>query len=185
VEALLVRYGLLAVVLGAAVEGDISIVMAGVVAHLGFFPPRHAVTCAALGAFLGDCAWYWLGRSHAATVRATRVYTRAAPVIERLAARLGPWEIVLARFVYGARIASMFFWGVHGLGFVRFAALDALGCALSASVLVGLGYALSGGAVALVGRVRRAERWLAVFLVVTVALALTIRALFRRAARAR
>src|SRR5439155_223752 len=85
-------------------------------------------------------------------------YLRAAPLIERLVARVGEREIVLSRFVYGTRIASMFFWGVHRLPYARFAAFDLVGCLLSAIVLAGLGFGLSTSAVALLGRVTRAGR---------------------------
>src|SRR5439155_324566 len=80
----------------------------------------------------GDEAWYVLGPLNSAAVRRSRLYLRAAPLIERLVARLGEREIVLSRFVYGTRIASMFFWGVHGLPYGRFAAFDLVGCLLSA-----------------------------------------------------
>lgn len=181
----LVRYGLLAVVVGAAFEGDVTIIMAGVVAHLGFFGLPLAVEAACLGAFIGDSGWYWLGRTQSARVRQTRFYRRAAPTIERLVARLGAWEVVMARFVYGTRIASMFFWGVHGLPFARFAALDALGCVLSATLLAGLGYVASGSVAAVVGRVKRAEMWLAAAVVVSASVVLGVGALLRRAAGAR
>jgi len=63
---------------------------------------------------------------------------------------------VLSRFVYGTRIASMFFWECTA-PYARFAAFDLAGCLLSAIVLAGLGFGLSTSAVALVGRVKRAE----------------------------
>src|SRR5207244_4096342 len=129
--------------------------------------------------------WYGAGRVRAAHVRETRLFRRAAPLIDRLVARLGPAEIVMSRFVWGTRIASMFFWGVHGLGLARFAAIDLIGCALSATVLGLLGYALSESARTLFGRIRRAERWLVIVALLGVAIVLGLRALGRRAARAR
>jgi len=132
VQDFLARYGLLAVFAAAAVEGDVSVVLAGVLADLGFFSLPRAVEAAWLGGFVGDTAWYVLGRLNSAAVRRSRLYLRAAPLIERLVARLGEREIVLSRFVYGTRIASMFFWGVHGLPYGRFAAFDLVGCLLSA-----------------------------------------------------
>ena len=181
VEDFLVRYGLVAVFFGAALEGDLSIIMAGVFAHLGYFGIVRAIEVACLGAIAGDCGWYWVGRSQSGALRRTRLYRRGAPAIERLVARVGEWEIVLARFVYGTRIASMFFWGVRHLAFVRFLALDALGCVLSVTLLVGVGYALTGSAAVIIGRVRRAERWLAILLAASVGVVLLIRAVSRRA----
>jgi membrane protein DedA with SNARE-associated domain len=185
VEEFLVRYGAAAVVVGAMVEGDLSIIMAGVVAHLGYLSLLTAFQAAWLGAFVGDTAWYALGRARATAVKRSRVYRHAAPLIERLVDRVGEGEIVLARFVYGTRIASMFYWGVRRLPFARFAALDLLGCLLSVAVLGLLGFGLSESAVTLFGRVQRVERWIAMAVVVSAALVLTVRALGRRMARAR
>ena len=184
-EEFLVRYGAVAVVLGAMLEGDLSIVMAGVVAHLGYLSLATALEAAWLGAFIGDSLWYALGRVRADAIKRTGVYRRAAPLIRRLVARLGDREIVLARFVYGTRIASMFYWGVHRLPFARFALLDLIGCLLSVLVLGLLGFGLSQSAVTVFGRVQQAERWIAMAVLVGAAVILGVRALGRRVARAR
>ena len=184
-EDFLARHGLLAVFAAAAFEGDVSVVLAGVLADLGFFSLPRAVQAAWLGGFVGDTAWYALGRLNSAAVRRSRLYLRAAPLIERLVARLGEREIVLSRFVYGTRIASMFFWGVHRLPYARFAAFDLVGCLLSAIVLAGLGFGLSTSAVALVGRVKRAEVWLLAVLLVSLPVLIAIRHVMRRVARER
>ena len=61
-QELLIRYGLLAVFLGAAFEGDFSLILAGVVAHLGIFPFPHAIAAGALGSLMGDSIWFGFGR---------------------------------------------------------------------------------------------------------------------------
>lgn len=184
-ESFLARYGLLAVFAGAAFEGDVSVVLAGVVAHLGFFTLPHAVEVAWLGGFVGDSLWYALGRLNAAAVRRSRLYQHASPVIERLVARLGEGEIVMSRFVYGTRIASMFFWGVRGLPYLRFTIFDLIGCLASAGLLAGLGFVMSESAVALLGRVRRAEVWALVGLLVSLAILLALRHVTQRLTRER
>ena len=44
---LIIRYGLAAVFLGSGLEGDLSMVLGGVVAHQGYFRPQVAVAAAA------------------------------------------------------------------------------------------------------------------------------------------
>jgi membrane protein DedA with SNARE-associated domain len=185
VGGFLSRHAVVAVFAGAMFEGDLSMVMAGVVAHLGYASLPVAIQAACLGAFAGDLGWYTLGRAGAGHLRETVLYRRAAPLIERLATRLGEVEIVLARFVYGTRIASMIFWGVRGLPLVRFAAFDLLGCTLAALALGLLGYGLSESALVIFGRVRRVERWLAAAALLGATILVTVRAVGRRAARAR
>ena len=184
-EELIVRYGLVMVFLGTAIEGDVTMMLAGVTAHLGLFRASAAIVVGALGAFAGDTFYYGLGRWHAGTIRGTALYRRAQPVIERFSARFGPLEIIVARFVYGTRVASMVFWGVQRLPLWRYLLVDLLGCALWAAVLGALGYTLSGSAVLLVGRVKRVRIWLLVALLGCAALVLVYREVLRRRAAAR
>jgi len=157
---LLIRYGLLAVLVGSAFEGDFTLILAGVVAHLGIFAFPLAVAAGALGSLAADIAWYSLGRFREPHIRDSRFYRRVGPTIERLAHRLGPWELLAARFVYGTKSASMVFWGLHGLPLRRFLLIDSLGCVLGSLVFASLGYLLSGSATALLGHVKRVELWL-------------------------
>lgn len=159
-EHLIQQYGLIAVFIGSAVEGDLSLILAGVAAHLGYFSYPAALAVATAGGFVGDLAWYSLGRLRGPQFRAGKLYGRVGHRIEKLAARLGPAELVASRFVYGTKAASMVFWGLHGMSLARFAVIDAIGCVLGTLVFTGLGYAVSGSATVLLGRVRRLERWL-------------------------
>jgi len=173
-QQLMIRYGLAAVFIGSAFEGDFTLLLAGVFAHLGYFPFPLAVAAGALGSFFGDLAWYFLGRSRGPRFRAGRFYGRVGPRIERLAHRLGPAQIVASRFVYGIKAASMVFWGLHGMSLPRFAVVDAIGCILGSLVFTALGYAVSGSATALLGDVRRIQLWLLGALFVGAILVVTI-----------
>lgn len=182
-EDILIRYGLLAVFLGAMLEGDVSVILAGVVAHLGFFDLGGAIVVGSCGGMVADLACYGIGRGRAATIRDSATYRRVAPVVERLATRIGPWEVTLARFIYGTRIASMLFWGMRGLPVVRFVVLDVIGCTLWSSVLTTLGFATSGSAALLIGRVKGAERWLLASLLFAAGAVVAIRYLAQRRLR--
>jgi membrane protein DedA with SNARE-associated domain len=159
-EHLILQYGLAAVFVGAAVEGDLTLILAGVAAHLGYFPFPLAVAAATAGGFVGDLAWYSLGRFRGPRFRAGRLYRRVGPRIESLARRLGAAELVASRFVYGTKAASMVFWGLHGMSLPRFLLVDGIGCVLGSLVFTALGYAVSGSATVLLGRVRRVQLWL-------------------------
>jgi membrane protein DedA with SNARE-associated domain len=173
-QELLIRYGPVAVLLGAALEGDFSLILAGVVAHLGIFPLSVAIAAGTLGSLIGDSAWYGFGRFRGPKFREGKLYRRVGPTIDRLARRLGPWELLAARFVYGTKAASMVFWGLHGLTAGRFLLIDALGCTLGTLVFTGLGYLVSGSAIALLGRIRRFELWLLGVLMVGVVIVFII-----------
>jgi membrane protein DedA with SNARE-associated domain len=133
-EEILTKYGLLALFVLAAVEGDVTLILADVVTHLGIFKLLPAICVGTVGAFACDCIWYWVGRCRSTSIRRSWLYRRVGDGAEQLAQRFGIWEIIAARFVYGTRIASSLFWGIQPLRFVRFAALDLIGCVLWAIV---------------------------------------------------
>ena len=160
IQELLIRYGLVAVFLGSAFEGDFSLILAGVVAHLGIFRYTEAVAVGAIGSLVGDSLWYGFGRFRGPKFREGKLYRRVGPTIGRLARQLGPWELLAARFVYGTKAASMLFWGLHGLTLPRFLLIDSIGCIIGSAVFTGVGYLVSGSATVLLGKVHRIQLWL-------------------------
>lgn len=173
-EDLIGRYGLLAVFVGGATEGDGTMVVTGALAHLGYFNFVVATAVGCVGALGIDMMWYGLGRWRADAIRQSRIYVRTGPTVERLAARVGMWEILVARFILGVRIPSMIFWGTQQVSLARFAVLDAAGCVLWGSVLAGVGYAFSSSFGLLLEGMKRTERHLMIMLV-AVALVLVLR----------
>lgn len=177
---LIIQYGLAAVFLGSGLEGDLSMVLGGVVSHQGYFRPQVAIAAAALGAFCADCVWYAVGRLHAQRLQDAAFYRKVGPRIAAVTRRIGVWQIIAARFVYGTKNATMLFWGLHNLPLLRFVLVDAVGCVLGASFFVGLGYLVGDGAEALLGRVKRFEFLLLGALVVGVLVLVVIRVLAQR-----
>jgi membrane protein DedA with SNARE-associated domain len=177
---LIIQYGLAAVFLGSGLEGDLSMVLDGVVSHQGYFRPPIAIAAAALGAFCADCVWYAVGRLHAQRLQDAAFYRKVGPRIAAVTRRIGVWQIIAARFVYGTKNATMLFWGLHNLPLLRFVLVDAVGCVLGASFFVGLGYLVGDGAEALLGKVKRFEFLLLGALVVGVLVLVVIRVLAQR-----
>jgi membrane protein DedA with SNARE-associated domain len=182
-EDALIRYGLWAVFLGATLEGDVSVILAGVLAHLGFFSLPGAIVTGACGGIVADVACYVIGRTHAAAIRDSAIYRRVGPFVERLAQRIGPGEVALARFLYGTRVASMLVWGMYALPVVRFAVLDVIGCTLWSIVLSSLGFVTSSSAAMLIGKFKRAERWLLVSVLLATGAVIASHRLARRLRR--
>lgn len=177
---LIIQYGLAAVFLGSGLEGDLSMVLGGVVSHQGYFRLPVAIAAAALGAFCADCVWYAVGRLHAQRLQDAAFYRKVGPRIAAVTRKIGVWQIIAARFVYGTKNATMLFWGLHNLPLLRFVLVDAVGCVLGASFFVGLGYLVGDGAEALLGRMKRFEFLLLGALVVGVLVLVVIRVLAQR-----
>jgi membrane protein DedA with SNARE-associated domain len=165
-EAFLRTYGLWAVFFLAAVEGDLTLLLAGMLVHLGVWPASAAFAVGTAGAMAGDCFYFWLGHGAARRWLTTAHGQRVMPRIERAARRYGLVSLFFARYIHGARIATMFFWGTQRTPVLKFALLDALSCTLWASVFIGLGYLFAGSMGQLIGELRRLESWILLGLVV-------------------
>ena len=179
-EQFLSDRGLIALALLATVEGDLSIVIGGVLAHLGLLPLPGVMLAGAAGNLAGDCAWFLAGRRFRLHIRETRLYGAVGGQIERLASRLGPWQLLAARVVYGTRNMSMVFWGQHQLPLGRFLLFDAFGCGLAAIGFALIGYLVGHGTSALTGEVKRLERVLLIAVVAGGAIVWGITRLLRR-----
>jgi len=153
-------YGLWAAFLLAVIENDVAFIAIGVVWKLGNNNPTTpdinifaVVPAAIIGALIHDSAWFALGHLNSAAIKASRVYRRIGPMVERIAARFGPWEIFIARFIYGTRNPSSVFWGIQKLPYAQFAGLEVLSLTIWGSLLVGVGFHATGWALKIIGKV--------------------------------
>ena len=174
-EAFIDHFGLIAIFLGAIFDGDLVLLLAGVIAHMGLMNLWAAMGLASAGCFTGDFACFVAGRVRSEAIRNSRVYLKVGPIVERVADRVGAWQIVGARFMYGTRVATMLFWGVQRLPIARFVLINGIGCAMWGVLLGLLGYSASSGAAALLGKVKRVEVWLLGAIVLFALIFLTIR----------
>jgi membrane protein DedA with SNARE-associated domain len=156
-ETFLIRYGLIAVFICAMIEADVIPVLTGVVAHLGYFGFLESIAVATLGAFIGDCVWFYVGHSRSGMIRRNWIYRRAAPLAESLDRRFGKWQIPASHLIYGTRIATMTLTGIRHMAFAEFAAIDMLGCVILTTTLASLGFVFSGSASLIIGHVKRVE----------------------------
>ena len=145
-EAFLIKYGLWALVLLGMFEGDVVSVMAGVVAHLGYLKLSMVILIGGISLLAGDSIWYWIGRISSQKIKNSRMYSRMGPYVEKLSRKLGPLQLLSARFIYGTRIASTSFWGIQRLAYMKFLAIDLIGCLVWVLLLSLIGFSLSSSA---------------------------------------
>jgi membrane protein DedA with SNARE-associated domain len=172
IEDLIREYGLLAVFFGVMIEGDLTLLLAGVLAHHGLFGFGEALLTSTLGGIIGDSISYLIGYSGKERIKNSHFYQRTKPQLQRLSARFGVYSVFLVKYIYGLRTASAIFWGFAHMRFGRFVPLTIASCAAWALILIGLGYSFSGAIEVLIGRVQRIGKVL--LLAVAVAVALTL-----------
>jgi membrane protein DedA with SNARE-associated domain len=134
-ESFLIHYGLAAVALLAIADGDVTLILAGVVAHLGLFNLPAGIAAGGAGAFIGDTVFYTVGRTNKGWIQKTRLYRRMGARAENLLNRFGLGQLFAMRLVYGTRIATLILCGVRGVPFWRFALFDTLSCMAWATLL--------------------------------------------------
>ncbi len=155
------HYGLYAVFILAMIEGDITLLLAGVLAHSYFFGEysfARVLLWGTLGGFVSDNAAYFLGRGFCKGVRDSTFYRVTRPRIERLTKKFGPLSIFLSKYIYGLRWAACIFYGVARMSYLRFMVLSATSCFLWVFVLSGAGFFFSGAVVGLIGDFEQAAQ---------------------------
>lgn len=147
----LVIYSYWAIVVLVAVEGDVTLLVAGMLAHdnllgFGFFTAFVAAMAGAVG---GDVVAFLVGRHVRRNVSESKIYKKFHPRLEWMEERYGFLSIILVKWIYGMRFASSLFWGVSRMGPLRFATLSFFSCAIWCLTLIGMGW-LCGTAVSAV-----------------------------------
>ena len=163
------QYGLYAVFFLAMIEGDITLLLAGVLAHSQFFGEYSfvKVLCAGtLGGVVGDQAAYGMGRGFRTSVRDFRFYRAARPRIERLTENFGTLSIFLSKYVYGLRTATCIFYGVGRMSYMRFLLVAFASCFLWVLILSGAGYFFNVAITNLIGDFHRLGKFLLVIVVI-------------------
>jgi len=165
---LLGQYGIYAVFLLVMIEGDITLLIAGVMAQSDFFGARSfawVMLAGTLGGATSDNIAYFLGRQFRKGVRDIRFYRAAQPRMERLTTNFGGLSIFLSKYIYGLRWASCIFYGVGRMPYVRFLLLSLASCFVWVLVLSGAGYFFSGAVMGLIGDFDRLGKALLVIVV--------------------
>src|SRR5205807_4802252 len=143
-------------------EGDLTLLLAGVLAHSGFFDDgllqgygfAKVLVWGTLGGFASDNLAYGAGRIFSGTVRKVRFYRRSQERLERMTQRFGPLSIFLSKYIYGLRWASCTFYGVARMPYLRFVPLSFGSCFLWVFILSGVGYFFSSAVMGLIGDFR-------------------------------
>lgn len=148
------QYGIYAVFALCTVEGDITLLLAGVLAHNGNFGPfgmLKVYLAGTLGGMVGDTFAYTVGRVFQKTVKDYSFYKMAQPRIERLVDKFGGFSVIVSKYIYGIRTAMCLFNGVGRMPFSKFLFLDFVSCSIWVLILSGVGYFFSGAITTIIG----------------------------------
>jgi membrane protein DedA with SNARE-associated domain len=156
VNHLLWTFGLPAIFLLTMAEGDITLLLAGVLAHGQAFGDYSFLQVLAVGTLAGvasDNVAYALGRAGRSKVKKYRFYCAARPRLERLTHKFGVMSIFISKFTYGLRWGSCAFYGVAKMAYPRFLLLSFASCFMWVMVLSGAGFVFHTAIYTLVGNI--------------------------------
>lgn len=148
------EYGIYAVFALCTVEGDITLLLSGVLAHNGNFGPYSFLKvylAGTLGGLVGDTFGYCIGRLFRKTVKDYSFYKMTQPRIERLLDKFGNFAIIVSKYIYGIRAAMCLFYGIGRMPFHKFLLLDFISCSIWVLLLAGTGYFFSGAITNIIG----------------------------------
>lgn len=143
VNDLMWKFGLPAIFLLTMLEGDITLLLAGVLAQgqaFGEYSFLQVLITGTLAGVASDQLAYALGRGMRSGVKKYRFYRAARSRIERLTDKFGSLSIFVSKFTYGLRWGACAFYGVAKMPYLRFLMLSLASCFVWVLVLAGAGY---------------------------------------------
>ncbi len=170
IQSFVDHYGYIAVLIGTFFEGETVLATAGFVAQRGILDLHFVILVALVGGFLGDQAFFYLGRFHGKRVltRFPSLLDRAVKMDEMLHRYHTPL-IVAVRFMYGFRIIGPVVLGMGRVSGLKFFVFNLLGASLWAVVVANVGYYFGAALQIVLADIKRFEVWLVVGLALIVA----------------
>lgn len=168
---LLAQYGYAVVLLGTFLEGETVLMIAGTLAHEGYFSLPLLALCAFTGSFGSDQLMFFIGRRYGTS------FLQRRPGLRRVSGRIGELVrrheslfILGFRFICGIRNAAPVVLGAQGVSPRKFFLLNALGAAAWAVLFSAVGYAFGSVVERFVGRLHVGHHmWLALLMLLALA----------------
>lgn len=161
IQAIITEYGYIAILIGSFLEGETALIIGGFLAHSGHLELILVMLFAALGSFIGDQLYYYIGRYKGIN------YIKSKPKLECRANKAfehfdrHPILFILGfRFMYGLRTVTPFIIGASGYPPVPYTILNIIGVTIWTIVIGSLGYYLGMFAEELLSDIYRYELWI-------------------------
>lgn len=157
-EELVANYGYVAIVIGTFLEGETILVLGGFAAHRGYLELPWVIVCAFLGSFVGDQAFFYIGRKNGEKMLQKRPHWQAKA--GKVLAMMDKHQTALIlgfRFLYGLRSVTPFLLGAAKVSPARFFVLNMIGAGVWAIAIGSLGYSFGYAIEAMLGNLKHYE----------------------------
>ena len=134
---LLKEYGYIILFIWSIFEGETGLVMAGVLSHTGDMNLWLAIVVAALGGFIGDQIYFYIGRLNKEWVlKEFKAHRKKFAKARLLLRKYGGWIIFIQRFIYGMRTIIPMTIGLSGYNPKKFAIINFFSAIIWASLTI-------------------------------------------------
>jgi membrane protein DedA with SNARE-associated domain len=158
--SLIDSYGYVAVFVGAFLEGETILALAGLAANRGYLDFLSVVVVAMFAGFLGDQFYFFLGRYKGAKI--LERFPNAQVRAHKFDALLSRWHaplIIAIRFMYGFRILGPVMLGMGRVKTWKFVFYNFIGAAIWAPLIAGIGYLFGSILETVLGDLKHVEMW--------------------------
>jgi len=177
VEAWIMHYGYIGVVIGTFFEGETTVLLGGIFSKLDFLSIRWVILYAFTGTFLGDCTFFFVGKLFGSTlIDRYHILRSRTPYADKAIRRYGHLILFTMRFLAGFRTMILILLGCADMNIARFLVIDFFMAALWAGLLSLLGYSFGNVIYIFVTDVTRYQR---LVVPVVVAVAITVILFYR------
>lgn len=150
VESFVEQYGNLAVFLGAVLLGEIAVLAAVIFSTQGFLSPLVVFVLSISGIIVADLLWYGVGAYSASPKNSLHLHDKSiiAQVSDFWGRTVGEHlyvSLLVVKFLYGFRIATIIFLGLRRLSLALFLPFELLGVTIFVSILFGVGWVTGKG----------------------------------------
>lgn len=172
IEILIQKFGYLAILIGAFLEGETILVIGGFAAHRGYLMLPYVILAAFVGTLFGDQLFFFIGRFKGREFLDRRPKWRLrAKKAQQLLERHQTLVIIGFRFIYGIRTVTPFVLGMSHVKTWYFVILNILSALVWAITISTAGYFFGLAMEALLNDIERYEKT-AFFLIALVGLIL-------------
>lgn len=138
---LITEYGYPILFVWSMMEGEIGLVMAGLLAHTGHMSVFLAILVAGFGGFVGDQFWFYIGRYNKKYTLEFFASHRRKVALAHLLLRKYGWPIIfIQRYLYGLRTIIPMAIGITMYDKRKFALINLLSAIVWAAVTILLTY---------------------------------------------
>ena len=168
IPGLIETYGYWAVLVGAFLEGETVLALAGLAAYRGYLDFYTVVAIAMIAGFAGDQFYFFLGRYKGSRILAR--FPNAQERAHKFDALLARWHaplIICIRFMYGFRILGPVMLGMGRVPAWKFVVFNFIGAAIWAPLIASIGYFFGSILEAVLHDLKHFEVW-AFLIVITI-----------------